>query len=1412
MSLRVYNAHTGRSVDLVPEEYLSLPELKDAITLQQGVSSGQQILMTSRSTRLKMSNLVHETEIYLFDRSLLAQPNPNIPPSMSPLLPLNIQPVPNITTVKPTQEEMVELFHLRASWSCSLLTRAESLNSSLQTTLTEIKVIKSSVDVALAHLNQHLNNIEKSFKQILDGVVSITQEYSSVDWNQSLERLKNLTVIESLGGGSLAAWVDHEKVVSIQADMAFNSQNVQNRVRDINFVSDKIISESQTLHNDIDAWHETENKYIIALESSPAMLEDIQAVVRKINKDAEYVANLPNTPASIRSISRMASLHQREYLPNVSSAVSELWELNRNARSRKSTIQISSLRHLHTLSLVQSKASPIRPDIASVEREIEHIQTNLQILKQMNDLPLIYGSLLIECIRRSEWNDRIKSLTGEVAEEFALWKEDEQKRRMKWIKRFGESLDMFQHNYSGSALNSASAVSNTGISTIMSLNSIDSLRNPSNSVVGIELNLIGSKEDVIIAVTRDDVLGFVQSLATVPGTELIAMEIQKMLSELDIPSTTVSTSQDRRREKLFKNGSFTEHMRSSMFSRSAVHGSKLIEEQGSAEGRGMEENRRLQEKLKGYESRVRRLEDLLHRQYRSSSAGSGSLFPMQSPGGPLSRHQSFSAMNSSPPQYHDRTAVSPQQKSLSQSPYLTSGSNELMYSNRSASPRSDRFEGSSAYSASVVSDLKNEILQLRTALDKERDSNGRLRRQMAEQEHNLQEIEVIKQDLLANLSQQEAEFQRERKSLCEEISLLKMRVYALEEEEQTLEESRADKEGLIANLETALDEQQLRERDLEDVKLRLDAEIRDLREECRSRKEEILRMNDRLAEIKNDRERQELEILEIKRSAKEKARDEVAKELEDIENKTHELEEDRVKAVLESTIAKETIERQNKLIQAMWNGISETTIPEDEVTMEEFEHVLNKISENQTSLETEKQALVSENKRLRESLDSLTQLHDDRTLRARDLTQRLYTFYRRSRQLMDSLGMVYSGCKMVFTFPTMEEALYKVLPEKERSRYASSEAQIEQIADADVSNGSIPASIPDVDVLYWMESPKIIEDEEVDELSAEADRYMKYLDAITFDYDAFSEAVRDRVHDAETIARKWNKMARLYREKARRAKKESSEKIAYRSFKPGDLALFLPTSSKVDNANHVWAAFNDGAPYCFLREDEMRNLEGRQWMVGRISRMVEDADERLAKSVDTVKDALASNEMRGMEMSSYGANSAPTSERSNVDEISKSQQHLGQTGDDAVEDKRYVVDAVEVTGEMLNMSSSATVRLSEHRRPSALAAAAAKRTNRPELDGMRASSSLGSPIGLVGIKVSTITASEGPKGSAETHMGTVVGTGNVSSAAIDGDNSFDKSDPLASSAFREFADREDNITGNDAVAAATTVTNTGAAV
>ncbi|EPQ25874.1 uncharacterized protein PFL1_06548 [Pseudozyma flocculosa PF-1] len=98
--------------------------------------------------------------------------------------------------------------------------------------------------------------------------------------------------------------------------------------------------------------------------------------------------------------------------------------------------------------------------------------------------------------------------------------------------------------------------------------------------------------------------------------------------------------------------------------------------------------------------------------------------------------------------------------------------------------------------------------------------------------------------------------------------------------------------------------------------------------------------------------------------------------------------------------------------------------------------------------------------------------------------------------------------------------------------------------------------------------------------------------------EAFDE-VRAKLDSLTTLIRKWQKAYKSSNEKTQRALAAARDKIAFRNFQPGDLALFLPTRNSTAKP---WAAFNISFPHFFLRATGQlaEQLKTKEWIVARI--------------------------------------------------------------------------------------------------------------------------------------------------------------------------------------------------------------------
>ncbi|OZJ04583.1 hypothetical protein BZG36_02770 [Bifiguratus adelaidae] len=130
--------------------------------------------------------------------------------------------------------------------------------------------------------------------------------------------------------------------------------------------------------------------------------------------------------------------------------------------------------------------------------------------------------------------------------------------------------------------------------------------------------------------------------------------------------------------------------------------------------------------------------------------------------------------------------------------------------------------------------------------------------------------------------------------------------------------------------------------------------------------------------------------------------------------------------------------------------------------------------------------------------------------------------------------------------------------------------------------------------------------------SEELEAYAKYAALVqTCPFRQTLDEAKENSHKLDDNIKRWQREYKLVRDKYSKLQTYQSEKIAFRNFKVGDIALFLPTR----NSNgKPWAAFNVNAPHYFLKStvELSEQLRAREWVLARIVSI----EDRLADAKD----------------------------------------------------------------------------------------------------------------------------------------------------------------------------------------------------
>jgi autophagy-related protein 11 len=1106
-----------------------------------------------------------------------------------------------------------DLFMARRSWAMKVVDDCAVMSNETQQRYTEIEIITRGVDAAVMNLEKHVKMLDQKNAeiQIWTAEVQKERELAGSDWEASINRLRSLPatneMIKFITGRDLRKSQRRPSLEDL-----IEAEEVKRAGKLVRNISTQLSRNSAELGTKVDAVLKGTDDLFDKVEKSPArsaigratesvqLMQDIEAIGKKVSNDYENVLGYSNTAKNVSQASKSALHHTRNFLPNLSKRSLEMDSILRTATGIRNSIATDALDAMHDIASLTSMVADANARFAALDLDGDALDA-FQLLTTVNVLPITYASFLAEAIRRREWNEKVKSDSSTLANEMATFQDEEAKRRRRWQKSTGAAL--------------------WGEKT-------------ERKVIGLEVNLLGEEEEWPQA-TRQDLEELLEVLQAQDAKSGLVVDVSKIISDLNNP-----TKQQSKRAKAFKAGSIHEAAlgRSALFVRGDDELIRALQD----------EKQKTEGKLKTAESRVRRLEDLLHRQTQVSRTSTGNVF--QLPGNP-----SPDLLNNSNPLA---------------SPRLTEDHS------RRSSVSSRRF---SANQGADEKAFQQKVLGLEAELIAERERASGLEREAAarkttanDMKAQVEEANSTKRDLMENFEAQQREFVEERKSLEGEIKRLKAKLEELEDEmdrylgsrenekatvdervrvlqdeleklrkETTAEAQKA--QGQVEFLRNEAKLQRVANETLEMQMQKIKEENRDLvgrAEKVEAVAEEHTKtlldvhaqlspksavpedfsaLADVLATLSGDLVA-ELESVKsdaaIARSDRDTAQSTIAElkwELERAKEKlsTEELESFQLREALAEERAKFTaleaeLADERGQLSTLRTKISdgETGSEALRTRLEEEERKVTSMSEDLATRQSRIGGLEEELKSTQDKYQSaqaksekLMSRFEARTSRAKDLTQRVYAQNDRLCRLLERLSysVTREGDSMVI----------QRVPKPERSNANDSSdpgSTIRRSISGAMTRKAMVDS-GDLDLLYWMHN----EDSET-----ETEKYEAYMNAIgSFDVEAFCEVITKRIKDMEYTAKKYSKDARAYREKSHMAQKEAHEKIAFKNFKEGDLALFLPTRNQATGA---WAAFNVGAPHYFLREQDSHKLRARDWLLARIHK-IEDRVVDLSKSM-----------------------------------------------------------------------------------------------------------------------------------------------------------------------------------------------------
>lgn len=1060
----------------------------------------------------------------------------------------------------------------------------------------EVDVMLRCLDAAVANLESVIKALEPKYAELQKWVPDAQTEYSALTtgWEQCLSLARSVPISPAMvrfmtgrevGGtkGRPQRQVTLEDLVELDTAQKAGRlapaslRKFNGRIADLDKVAARLFQDADDLFQGFETI--VARSVLSHATDPPQLLEDIDAVGNKISTDCQTVSGYSNSARDLLQASKIAANHTERLLPSMRARATELDEMLRYATRLRNSMAAESVEVMRRITELTALSHSVKSQIATVNQEDE--LATFDYLRLIQQVPYVYASFVAEAVKRREWFDKIRQDSSTLANEMALFQDEEVKRRRRWHKLVGSAYGPDTPTAEG-------------------------------KVAGVEVNLIGDN-DQWPSMTKSDLDDFLRLLQAQRADAQVIEDIGRMIAEISNP-----TKQQSKRMKAFKNGSIHE---------AALGRSGLLIRGDDDLLRSLQEDKsKMESKLRTAESRVRRLEDLLHRQTQASRPSLGNLFQM--PSQQLSDRNDSTISVRSPRTSEDRRG------SLEATDGLLHRAQQLEADLQAEKERSASLTKGIDAQTSLANDMKSQVEEATSTKKDLMENMEALKREFNDERKSLED--EIKR-LQARLEDTEDEIEHFGESRENEKTFFDEKVRSLEMEVERLvkekhgdalktegqveflrKEARLQRERMDAQerqLQAAQDEAKTLSKKLDSVTERADIQLRGLQglweqlSEDESVPDDLAdllegvsgKVSDALGTIQ--RLNRDLSVLRLDvdsaQGTSKTLRMELAtvtakfasEEMSSVRLRESEAEEKAKVAVLEKELA-DGREQLSQLRAQIADG--QTGSESMRKRLEEEEEKLASLTEELAARQSHAGAVEEEARHFREKLqESQAKLSEillrfeGRTERAKDLTQRLYSQSERLTRLLERLG--FSVSRQDGTM------IIQKIPRSERSAQNAADSDPgSSVRRSGTLSRQLTAESVDLGLLYWMDSA----DAEV-----ETSRYDAFMASLgMFDTEAFSEAVYRRVRDIEHFARKLQRDSKSYREKSHALQKEAHDKIAFKHFKEGDLALFLPTRNQTTGA---WAAFNVGFPHYFLREQEGHRLRSREWLVARISRIQE---------------------------------------------------------------------------------------------------------------------------------------------------------------------------------------------------------------
>ncbi|CAI4053801.1 autophagy protein ATG11 SKDI_16G3130 [Saccharomyces kudriavzevii IFO 1802] len=489
----IINAISGESITTNVDFFVSLEKFKQFISRKWKIPPDQLLILLPYGNKLKPSMfkelLINRTftlsEFYIYDRRLFSLVDKPTPTNLTTSRDINfenslnskdlsetleyliknshISPYQGSDTImikpmsSPLEDADVALSHLNYHTVTSLLTTNLGWLSALEIdvhyfkslipdTISQIMHIFDSLTVCSQYLKLYCFDVENLYNSNVQFLNQLVENGMASKWEKCFnETLSKLTGLED---DSLQKFISIESLLENEKSVKFLSHSINNKLNKIKREIDENSNFRDTITMNIDQLRQqftpNESKY----ELEDRMAESFEVLVTEMRSRSRHVLEKESEEFGnqefLRSINVMLEEDKKNSVKSLFTISQALYSQTEELINLKKNLQKHAIVTLGNIAFTQMEILGIKRLLLNeCNKDLELYKKYEVEFAQVEDLPLIYGLYLIEKYRRLSWFQQILSFVSSFDQDFKLFKQNELQTRSKWIENFGSIATVF---------------------------------------------------------------------------------------------------------------------------------------------------------------------------------------------------------------------------------------------------------------------------------------------------------------------------------------------------------------------------------------------------------------------------------------------------------------------------------------------------------------------------------------------------------------------------------------------------------------------------------------------------------------------------------------------------------------------------------------------------------------------------------------------------------------------------------------------------------------------------------------------------------------------------------------------------------------------------------------------------------